>query len=101
MKKKLVVIAGPTAVGKTKYAIDYAKEHNANTIVKGLRAVSDFEYEFQMALINKKIYKDIDTVFLPANEHNTYLSSSMVRQLASMGEDISDFVAAKIPRFEL
>ena len=74
----------------------YAKEHNANTLVKGLRAVSDFEYEFQMALINKKVYKDIDTLFLPADEHNMYLSSSMVRQLATMGENISEFVPKEI-----
>ncbi len=74
----------------------YAKEHNANTIVKGLRAVSDFEYEFQMALTNKKIYKDIDTLFLPADEHNMYLSSSIVRQVAGMGGNISDFVPKEI-----
>lgn len=71
---------------------DYVKEKNAVAIVKGLRAVSDFEYEFQMALVNKKLYDGAETVFLTANSDYMYLSSSMVRQIASFGGDISEFV---------
>lgn len=75
---------------------EYAKSHGAGIIVKGLRAVTDFEYEFQMALTNKKINCDIDTIFIPADEHNMYLSSSIVRQVAVMGGDISEFVPSDI-----
>ena len=75
---------------------DYAKQKNACAIIKGLRAVSDFEYEFQMALTNKKLNPDVETVFLTTRAENMYLSSSMVKQIASMGGDISDFVPANI-----
>ncbi len=71
---------------------DYATEKNASAIVKGLRAVTDFEYEFQMALANKKLNPEVETVFLTTSAENMYLSSSMVKQIASMGGDISDFV---------
>ena len=71
---------------------DYAKAKNAKAIVKGLRAVSDFEYEFQMALTNKKLNPDAETVFFTTRAENMYLSSSVVREVARMGGDISDFV---------
>jgi pantetheine-phosphate adenylyltransferase len=71
---------------------DYAKEKGACAIVKGLRALSDFEYEFQMALTNSKLNPEVETLFLTTKAENMYLSSSMVRQIASMGGDISDFV---------
>ena len=75
---------------------DFAKENNAHAIVKGLRAMSDFEYEFQMALTNKKLNPDIETLFLTTSTQYMYLSSSMVKQIASMHGDISDFVPAAI-----
>lgn len=75
---------------------DYLKQTGANAIVKGLRAVSDFEYEFQMALANKKLYADAETVFLTTSAENMYLSSSVVKQIASFGGDISHFVPASI-----
>lgn len=71
---------------------EYAAKKNASAIVKGLRAVTDFEYEFQMALANKKLNPNVETVFLTTSAENMYLSSSMVKQIASMGGDISDFV---------
>lgn len=71
---------------------DYAKEKDAVAIVKGLRAMSDFEYEFQMALANKKLNKDIETVFFTTSAENMYLSSSMVKQISRFGGDISGFV---------
>lgn len=71
---------------------DYVKMRNATAIVKGLRAMSDFEYEFQMALTNRKIYPDAETVFLTTAAENMYLSSSLVKQVAQLGGDISDFV---------
>ena len=71
---------------------DYVREVGACAIVKGLRAVSDFEYEFQMALANKKLYPDAETVFLTTSTENMYLSSSVVKQIAAFGGDISSFV---------
>lgn len=71
---------------------DYARERDATAIVKGLRAVSDFEYEFQMALTNKKLNPELETVFLTTSAENMYLSSSIVKQVAQFGGDISNFV---------
>lgn len=75
---------------------DYVKNVGANAIVKGLRAVSDFEYEFQMALANKKLYPEAETVFLTTSAENMYLSSSVVKQIATFGGDISSFVPEAI-----
>lgn len=75
---------------------DFVKEHRATAIVKGLRAVTDFEYEFQMALANKKLCPEAETVFLITKSENMYLSSSVVKQIASFGGDISDFVPEQI-----
>lgn len=71
---------------------DYAKELGASAIVKGLRAVSDFEYEFQQSLINKKLNPELETVFLTCNSEYMYLSSSIVKQVAHLGGDIHSFV---------
>lgn len=75
---------------------DYAKQHKAYAIVKGLRAMSDFEYEFQMALANRKLNPDVETLFLTTKSEYMYLSSSMIKQIASMGGDISEFVPSVI-----
>lgn len=74
----------------------YVKRVGATAIVKGLRAVSDFEYEFQMALANKKLNPEAETVFLTTSHHNMYLSSSLIKQIAGFGGDISSFVPAQI-----
>lgn len=76
--------------------VDYAREHNASALIKGLRAVSDFDYEFQLALINKSLYPKIETLFLPAKGENMFLSSSMVKEVCSLGGDISSFVPQEI-----
>lgn len=75
---------------------DYVKQVGACAIVKGLRAMSDFEYEFQMALANKKLCPEAETVFLTTSHHNMYLSSSLVKQIAGFGGDISSFVPPQI-----
>lgn len=72
--------------------VDYARKKNASVLIRGMRAVSDFEYEFQMSLINSKLNKDITTIFMMPNEKYTYLNSSIVRELSSFKGDISDFV---------
>ena len=71
---------------------DFTRKNGIKTIVKGLRAVSDFEYEFQQALTNKKLNPELETVFLTCNSEFTFLSSSIVKQVAALGGDISDFV---------
>ena len=71
---------------------DYAREAGACTLVKGLRAVTDFEYEFQMALTNKKLNPELETMFVITDPEYMYLSSSMVRQVASFGGDVTDFL---------
>ncbi len=75
---------------------DYVRKKKACAIVKGLRATTDFEYEFQMALANRKLYADAETVFLVTKSENMYLSSSVVRQIAQFGGDISSFVPPAI-----
>lgn len=72
--------------------VDHAHAVGATGILRGLRAVSDFEYEFQMALMNRKLANDITTVFLMPHEKYTYLNSSIIRNLASLNSDVSDFV---------
>jgi pantetheine-phosphate adenylyltransferase len=72
--------------------VDHAKNVGAIGIIRGLRAMSDFEYEFQMALMNRKLAKNINTVFLMPHEKYTYLNSSIIRNLASLNSDVSDFV---------
>lgn len=75
---------------------EYAREKGASTLVKGLRAVTDFEYEFQMALINKKLNPELETMFLTTDASFMYLSSSAVREVARFGGDLSDFVTPEV-----
>ncbi|MBE7056345.1 MAG: pantetheine-phosphate adenylyltransferase [Ruminococcaceae bacterium] len=72
--------------------VDFVRERNATAIVKGLRAVSDYEYELQMAMLNKHIDKELETIFLMADIQNSFLSSSAVKELAYHGGDISGLV---------
>ena len=76
--------------------VDHAKNVGAIGIIRGLRAMSDFEYEFQMALMNRKLAKNINTVFLMPHEKYTYLNSSIIRNLASLNSDVSDFVPSVV-----
>ena len=78
---------------------DFVRQKKATAIVKGLRAVIDFEYEFQMALANKKLCPEAETVFLVTRSENMYLSSSVVKQIASFGGDISGFAPPQIKDF--
>jgi pantetheine-phosphate adenylyltransferase len=72
--------------------VEYVKRTKATAVIRGLRAVSDFEFEFQMALTNRKMDSTIDTVFLVPDERYTYLNSTIVREIARLGGDVSDFV---------
>lgn len=72
--------------------INYAEEQKADAIIKGLRAVSDFEYEFQMALMNKKLSESVETIFLMTSSNNSYLSSSLLKEVAKFGGCIEGLV---------
>ena len=75
---------------------DYARENGAKVLVKGLRAVSDYESEIQMAMINAKLYEELDTVFLYTSPKYAYLSSTVVKEMARYGADLSEFVPRQI-----
>lgn len=78
--------------------VNHAKELNVNTLVRGVRQVSDFEYEFRMALMNRKLAEDIDTVFLMPHEELTFVSASLVREVAYWDGDISHFVPDNVAK---
>ncbi len=72
--------------------VDFAKQKNAKTLIRGVRQISDFEYEFRMALTNRRLAPEVDTVFLMPDEHLTFISASLVKEVASWGGDLSSFV---------
>jgi pantetheine-phosphate adenylyltransferase len=76
--------------------VDFARANNSRIIIRGLRAVSDFEYEFPMALMNRQLWNKLETVFLAPDEHYSYLSASLVREIASLGGDVAQFVSPAV-----
>jgi pantetheine-phosphate adenylyltransferase len=72
--------------------VDYAREHDAPIVIRGLRAVSDFDYEFEMAMMNHHMYPEMESVFLMASKRWFYVSASRIRELVSFGADVSEFV---------
>ena len=83
-------------MGYTGLTVNFAQDHNLQVIIRGLRAISDFEYEFQLANMNRHLTADVETVFLTPNETYTYISSSLVREICGMGGDVSEFVSPKV-----
>ena len=81
--------------------VDFAEKSGAKVIIRGLRAISDFEYEFQMALMNKKLSQEITTVFLMPNEKYTYLNSTIVKDVAKFNGNIDDFVTKLVAQMLL
>lgn len=80
--------------------MDYAKKHGSKIVIRGIRMISDFEYEFQLALMNRKLANDVETIFMMPSESFLYISSKLIKEAASLGADVSnfvpDFVAAEI-----
>ncbi len=76
--------------------VDFARDHDATAIVKGLRAISDFEYEFEMAQLNKKLAPEIESVYIIASPHYSFLSSTGVKEMATFGGDVSDLVPPSV-----
>ena len=76
--------------------VDFARKQDARLIIRGLRAVTDFEYEFQMALMNRQLWNELETLFLAPDARYTFLSASLVREIASLGGDVSALVAPHV-----
>ena len=78
--------------------VDFARDQKAQAIIRGLRAVSDFEFEFQLALMNRKLEPGIETIFMMPRETYTFLSSKLVKEIAQLGGDVSAFVSPHVER---
>lgn len=91
-------LRGVTVEGFDDLLIDCAHRHGARVILRGLRAVSDFEYEFQMAGMNKRLGPEIETAFLPASETDTFISASLVKEIARLGGEIAEFVHPRVAK---
>lgn len=77
-------------------AVDYVKSRSARVMIRGLRMISDFEYEFQMALTNRKLSEEIETIFMMPNESYSYISSKLIKEAASLGADVKKFIPKKV-----
>ncbi len=95
-KEALAHVDNVEVIGFNKLTVEFAKEIGASVILKGIRTVTDFDYEFQMLNMNRALQPDIETVFLAPSEENSYISSSLVRQIAGYGGDITNFVHPRI-----
>lgn len=89
-------LANVRVIGFDSLLIDCVREQGANTILRGLRAVSDFEYEFQLASMNRHLDPDVETTFLTPSESYAFLSSTLIKEVASLGGDVSGFVPAGV-----
>lgn len=83
-------------VGFSGLLVDFAKEHDANVLLRGLRAVSDFEYEFQLANMNRRLMAELETVFMTPAEENSFISSTLVREVALHNGDVTQFVCPAV-----
>jgi pantetheine-phosphate adenylyltransferase len=81
-----------TVVGFSGLLMDFVRQQNARVVLRGLRAVSDFEYEFQLAGMNRDLYPDVETIFLTPSEQHMFISATLVREIATLGGDVSKFV---------
>ncbi|HEY8156900.1 MAG TPA: pantetheine-phosphate adenylyltransferase [Myxococcota bacterium] len=78
--------------------VDFARQIGASCVIRGVRAMSDFEYEFEMALMNKHLYPEIETLFMMASQQYLYVSSSRLKELVRFGRDVSEFVPAQVAK---
>jgi pantetheine-phosphate adenylyltransferase len=87
-----------SVVGFTGLLVDFAKEQESKVLIRGLRAVSDFEYEFQLANMNRRLYPELESVFLTPAEENSFISSTLVKEVALHNGDVSQFVHANVEK---
>ncbi len=95
-REVLAEVPGVRVIGFTSLLIDCVREQGAGAILRGLRAVSDFEYEFQLAAMNRRLAPAIETVFMTPSEAYTFISASLVKEIASLGGDVSEFVHPRV-----
>jgi pantetheine-phosphate adenylyltransferase len=95
-KQSLTHLENIEVCGFSNLLIDFAKSKNSHCVLRGLRAVADFEYEFQLANMNRAMFPEFESVFLTPSEHLSYISSSLVREIASLDGDVSAFVPAAV-----
>ncbi|MDH4055851.1 MAG: pantetheine-phosphate adenylyltransferase [Gammaproteobacteria bacterium] len=95
-KSTLSDIGNVEVTGYEGLTVDFARENGLAVIMRGLRAVSDFEYEFQLANMNRHLTNDVETVFLTPSDKYTFISSTLVREVASLGGDVTEFVSPKV-----
>ena len=91
-RRVLADLPNVTVIGYTGLTVDLAREHGCGVVIRGLRAVSDFEFEFQLANMSRHLAPDVDYVFLTPKEQFTFISSTLVREIALLGGDVSRFV---------
>jgi pantetheine-phosphate adenylyltransferase len=84
--------------GFTGLLIDFVRQNSARVVMRGLRAVSDFEYEFQLAGMNRSLYPDFETIFLTPSEQHMFISATLVREIATLGGDVSKFVDPRVEK---
>ena len=94
----LADVAGVVVVPFGGLLVDFCRQHDAQIVIRGLRAVSDFEYEFQLASMNRRLAPDIETIFLTPAEQFSFISSTLVREIARLGGDVSEFVHPEVQR---
>ena len=92
----LADVEGVEVTGYQGLTVDFARDNGLRVIIRGLRAVSDFEYEFQLANMNRHLTEEVETAFLTPTEKYTFISSSLVREVAELGGDVSEFVSPKV-----
>ncbi|RJO65509.1 MAG: pantetheine-phosphate adenylyltransferase [Candidatus Omnitrophota bacterium] len=98
LKEATAGISGVIVTEFDGLVVQFARRHNAKVLIRGIRMISDFEYEFQMALTNRKLASDVETIFLMPHEAFSYLSSKLLKEAASLGADLSSFVPKAIER---
>ena len=91
-RKVLADIPGVEVMGYAGLTVDFARQHGVQVVVRGLRAVSDFEFEFQLANMSRHLHRELETVFLTPQEQFTFISSTLVREIAILGGDVNEFV---------
>ena len=89
-------VANLKVVGFSGLLIDFVRQQGARVVMRGLRAVSDFEYEFQLAGMNRSLYPDLETIFMTPSEQHMFISATLVREIATLGGDVSKFVDPRV-----
>lgn len=98
MKRALKGVKGVSIESHEGLTVEYARKRKARTVIRGLRATSDFDYEFQMAVTNRKLSKQVDTIFLMPSENHFYISSRLIKEIAKLQGDISQYVPAFVAK---